>query len=280
MTQELFNRVCTLTIGGAEWSDLRVQFQISRTAKSKPSPATIRVDNLSQESRAAILRGTSLRLVAGYAGLAGQLFSGTIDEVRHQKTGPGWTTSLTASDGRQAWGRFVSRSWTSGTPYKQLVQELAGLMGLAVPASALAMVKGGTRGPAAMSGFAHREMDLLMAALDLQWSVQDGALQVVPPAGSTVERAILLSPGTGLVGSPEVIEFKACRVTGDYGKRRTVKRPAIKAISLLQAGYYPGRRIKLESAEHKGEFRIDRADHRGDTHGGEFYTELYLSEVL
>lgn len=280
LQHEYWDRLCIVSIGNAEWADLHVTFSVSRTASSKPSPATIRIDNLSKESRAAILRDTSVRLVAGYAGMAGQVFSGQVTEVRHQKTGPGWTTTVVAGDGRSAWRQYVSRSWTSGTPYKDLVQELAGQMGLAVSDSALQLVQGGSRGPVAMSGFAHREMDLLMASLGLQWSIQDGALQVVKPTGGTVQPAIVLGPRTGLVGSPEVLESKKTRVKGSDGVFRTVTRPTIKAISLLNPGYAPGRQVLLQSDQHRGHFRVDRVDHRGDTHGADFTSELYLSEVL
>lgn len=264
MTQPLFGWVCALTVGDQEFTDLRVSFEIKRTSRSKPNPAEIVVYGLSKTTREAISqRLTPVRLVAGYSGTAGQIFSGQIDSVEHGKDGATIMSTIHASDGRAAWQSYAAaKGWRSGTPWSEVVRELATSMGLAVPPSALAAVTGSARGTYAVQGYAWREMDLLIATLGLQWSIQDSALQVVQADKSTQESVVLLTPDSGLVGVPRFTDPKISRV----GKTRTLRRrSAVEIDSLLMPEFKPGRYLRIQSAVMTGDYRIDSVTHKGDS---------------
>ena len=273
----LFGRVVSLTVGDREFSDFRVQFAVKRTSRSKPNPAEITITGLSKATREAISqRLTPVRLVAGYSGTAGQIFSGQLDSVEIGREGTDWTTKIHASDGRGAWRSYTGNAWRGGTPWATVVQQLADSMGLAVPPSAVQAISGSARGPYTVSGYAWREMDLLMATLGLQWSIQDGALQVVQADKATDQSVVLLTPQSGLVGVVRFTDPKISRV----GKKRTLrKRSAIELDALLQPEFTPGRYVRIESAVCTGDYRIDSVDHHGDSHSGQLLSTLACSGI-
>lgn len=274
----LFQRVVTLTVGEREFSDLRVSFDIQRTSRSKPNPAEIRIYGLSKETREAISeRLTPVRLVAGYSGQAGQIFSGQLDSVQHGKDGPTIVTTIHASDGRAAWKSYAdAKGWRAGTPWQAVIKELATSMGLAVPPAALATITGAARGPYTVQGYAWREMDVLIAQLGLQWSIQDGSFQVVQADQATNESVVLLTPDSGLVGVPKFTDPKISRVGRNRTKRR---RSAVEIDALLQPEFTPGRQIRIESQTMTGDYRIDSVTHKGDSHMGQLMSTLACSGV-
>ena len=274
----LFGRVVTLTVGDREFSDLRVSFDIQRTSRSKPNPAKIVIYNLSKSTREAISeRLTPVRLVAGYGGQAGQIFSGQLDSAEHGKAGATIVSTIHASDGRGAWQSYATaKGWRGGTPWAEVVRELATSMGLEVGPASLAQVTGSARGTYAVQGYAWREMDLLIATLGLQWSIQDGALQVVQADKTTQESVVLLTPDSGLVGVPRFTDPKISRV----GRNRTRRvRSAVEVNALLQPEFKPGRYIRIESQTMTGDYRLDSVHHKGDSHQGPLISTLACSAV-
>lgn len=274
----LFQRVATLTVGEREFSDLRLTFSIQRTSRSKPNPAELRIYNLSKSTREAISqRLTPVRLVAGYSGRAGQIFSGQLDSAEHSRDGADIVTTLHASDGRAAWQQYaVAKGWRGGTPWAEIVRELAGSMGLEIGPASLATITGSARGTYAVQGYAWRDLDIIIAQLGLQWSIQDGALQVVQADKSTNEDVVLLTPDSGLVGVPRFTDPKISRV----GRNRTRRaRSAVEVDALLQAEFKPGRYVRIESQTMTGDYRIDSVTHKGDTHSGVFMSTLACSAI-
>lgn len=274
----LFQRIVTLTVGEREFSDLRVSFDIQRTSRSKPNPAEIRIYGLSKSTREAISeRLTPVRLVAGYTGQAGQIFSGQLDSAMHSKDGPTIVTTIHASDGRAAWKSYAdAKGWRAGTPWQEVVRQLATNMGLTVPPAALAAVTGSARGSYTVQGYAWREMDVLIATLGLQWSIQDGSLQIVQADKATQESVVLLSPDSGLVGVPRFTDPKISRVGRNRTKRR---RSAVELDALLQPEFTPGRYVRVESQTMTGDYRIDAVTHKGDSHMGQLLSTLALSGI-
>lgn len=261
---QLFGKVCTLVVGEREFSDFRVTYNIKRTSRSKPNPAEIAIYNLRADTRQAISeRLTPVRLIAGYQGTAGQIFGGQLDSALTQRIGPDWVTTIHASDGRAAWQSYAKATgWRAGTPWQSIVRDLAVSMGLAVPPASLAAISGASRGMYAVQGYAWRDMDLIMASLGLQWSIQDEALQVVQADKATQESVVYLTPQSGIVGNVRLTDPKISRV----GKTRTLRRrSAIELDALPQPEFKPGRWVRIQSMTCSGDYRIDSVEHKGDS---------------
>ena len=106
-----------------------------------------------------------------------------------------------------------------------------------------------------LSGLSRDHLDVLTRSNGLEWSVQDETLQIIPEGQGTSESLILLSPDSGLIGSPN----------------KTKK--GVEFISLIQPKLRPGRRVQVDSRLVKGIFKIRKVTHEGDSHEGDFLSK-------
>jgi hypothetical protein len=274
----LYGRVCVLTVGAQRWTDLRVTFKIEKSSSKHTNNAEIVIYNLSPTSRMGIVqRGTPVSLVAGYTDTAAIIYVGELVEPTHTRDGSDWTTKLVCRTGDAAWYRYTSRAYTGSVPRVQVLNDLAASMGYSVPTAGAALVSDhGVLGAGIVThGHVHEEMDYLLRPLGLEWSIQDGELQIVAMNTGTREPAVLLNATSGLIGTPEPQE--AYHFTATRGKPK-----GIKAKSLLQPAIRPGRLVKIESESATGVYVVNTATHIGDTHGNDWTTEFearYIGEA-
>lgn len=257
----LYQRHYRMTIGDLSWSDLRVAFEVERSLHRAPNTATFRLWNLGEASRGVASKaGTPLQLVAGYVDSADVLFSGEIKRswLRHEP--PDWITEIEARDGLTAWRAFCRRVYPRGAAVRAVVTALAGDMGLTLSPSTSALLMGVLPGPTVMAGRAEEELELVLRAAGYEWSIQDGALQVLRTGTADPRAPIGLSAETGMIGSPEVLEDGGATV-------RTLLQPRIR----------PGSIIDLTSRVRSGRHRAERVTHVGDSHGQDWTTEVEAS---
>lgn len=268
-----FNRVARLQMGTVIVTGLRVAFKVELTPQSEPNGAEISVWNLSEATRSKLVEASvPLILEAGHVDLEGQLFSGDIQPkgITSKREGTDWITTFTAADGAFAYRQArIQRSFAKGAKVGSVLETLAKSMGLGLGKSldklragdvegALTEFLGGTT----LSGSASQEMDRLTRSLGLEWSIQNGELQVLELGTTNGAQVVKLTPTTGLVGSPEV---------GDKG--------VVKAKALLEPSLRPGRGLRLESQLLNGDFVCRKVLHQGDTHGPTWYTEVEANRL-
>lgn len=272
---ELLNRQFSLSVGevGIATSrpvesginpSLRIVFKITKSTQPEPNTADIEVWNLAKESRA-LVDGTKVpvRLLVGYGTELFFLFGGDVLHAASQKQGVDWVTKLHLQDGGKKYrGSRINVSLAPGTPLADALQIAASAIGLPVGnlGTHLTNIRGGlekfSKG-LVLSGKAEEEFDKLAQASGYEWSIQDGQLQVLGPNELAPGQSVLLSPDSGLIGTPEV---------GDKG--------LLKARSLLQPGLTPGRLVVMDSNSVKGNYRIQKASYSGDSHGQDWYADI------
>ena len=268
----LFGRQWALTIGDRQWVDLRVTFEINRNLNKHPDPAQITVCNVAKQTRSSFAQGQQVRLVAGYGDAAGLIYAGTLTGITPQRDGPDYSVSLSCRDGDAAYRASVRQAYAVGAPVGIVAKNLAAAMGLTLGAGSLDALAGlTTRGALVHVGYAQEKLQQLLEPHGLRWCVVDGVISIVADDGATAEDAILLTPDTGLVGSPEPIADKVPPIGAKVRRLRLT--------SLLQPGFVPGRRVKLQSIEYSGVYRVDRLIHKGDTHGQDWYSVAECSVV-
>lgn len=260
----MFGRQAAITVHDRKITGLRMQFKVDKTSKPDPNTLDLTIYNLSADTRArlAATKRPQVIVEAGYQQTE-QLFKGDARTVYSVRQGPDWLTKVQCGDGERAYqfGR-TDESFAPGTKTDAVVKRLVSDMGVGV-GNALKKLKDGDFSGAmstfvngfTVSGNSADQFDRIMKSSGLDWSIQDGELQVLKPGTATDESAVLLTPDTGLVGSPEV---------GEDG--------VVKFTSLLQPGMRPGRKVQLKAAAMNGLFVLQRVTHQGDTHGLEWYT--------
>lgn len=259
----LYGRVWSVTIGppgqaGKKWTDLDIEFSVEKTGSSTPNKIELTLYNLSATSRGFVeKRKQAVIIEAGYDGNSGVIASGETDIITHVHEGADWQTKITAADGLTAYQAPVHAAMGPGTTEIEVLRKLAHRLGLK-----LGSITGLSDRPFShgrmLSGPARFELDAICRTRNLRWAIHDGALVVWPVGGATKPQteAVLLSPSSGLIGSPEKTE------------------KGWKLLSLLRHDLTPGDPIKVKSSDVDGIFAAEKVCHKGQSNGNDWYTEI------
>ncbi len=286
-------RRATLIVAGAgreglDLSRLRIQFKIGRSDAQSPNTAEIRVFNLAAPT-AHLIRDEFRRvtLQAGYEGNVGVIFDGLIKQARiGAENGTDSILTLNAADGDRAYNfGVVSTTLAAGsTPADHLRAAAAGMEphGVALgyvpdlPATKLARGK-------VIHGMARDHLRQATRSSGCTWSIQDGRVQVVPRTSFLPGTAVVLSSGTGLIGTPEQTDkgiTARCLLNPNLRVGGLVKIEADIAeadrSTTASSGSAPAAPAELSSS---GIYRLLAVDFVGDTFGSDWYADLTCLSV-
>lgn len=253
-------------------ADLRVQFSIVKTLGQHPNTCKITISNLAEATRASVQKKPlAIRLDAGYDGDLRRLFAGDLRWAASKQDGATWLTELTGGDGDRAYRYgFASRSFRAGTDVKTVLAEAAKSAGLRIPTS-IAEARELLDQVATGITLHEPSRDALTKILKpkgLDWSIQDGSLQVLRSGEARPGSALLVSVDTGMIGSPE------------YGApKKAGAAPVLSVTSLLYPEVSPGGTIEVFSRSVRGFFRVEQVKHDGDTHGDEWTTTIEATAI-
>jgi hypothetical protein len=264
---------------------MHIAFEVQRTIRSaQPGKATVRLWNLTRDRQSEIEQAESAQVIveAGYTGDRGaeQIFNGELFRargggsgfqqraIRSEQSATDIVTIVEARDGGgQIQGARIEQSFEPGVSVETVLRACATALGVGAGnidsvASIAQLVAGGSTYPegTVLSGSASRELTRILDGLDLRWSVQHGALQILRRGQPLQAQAIRLSPSTGLVGFPDV---------GTRGR--------VHATALLTPDLWPGRAVILESSRVEGRYVIQSTTFKGDSHGNEWHAEVELA---
>jgi len=215
--------------GDSQTPSLDLNFNITKDVKRTPNSLELNIYNLSENHRQQIESADPLRVVvrAGYMTADSALFFGDVHVAnsqrdrkrrrrirkKHQKDqavssfeGPDIVTRIEAQDGGRGYSSMeIQKSYAANTALITVLRDLIAAMGIGEGNLATAGVPTTiyTEGTT-VTGRAWRELDRLVRSAGLRWSVQDGALQLLRDQTPLRQTAIVLSPETGLIGSPAV----------------------------------------------------------------------------
>jgi hypothetical protein len=274
---DLFNREFSLNLGGvlirsnnpdnSSAPVLRVVFDIELNLVKDPNTIDLQIYNLKRDTRSRVAaKGTRTTFEAGYFGRTSIIFDGKIDFGSTRREGADWITEFQSTDGGDAARKArINEVLASGTTIEQALKVAAEKTNLGL-GNALEKIKAGNirgalksfSGGIVLSGKATEQLNKIVELTGFDWSIQQGQIQLLEPDGAIDPNlAIVLSPTTGLIGSPQ---------PGDEG--------IVAAKSLLIPDLLPGRRVEIRSAEVNGFHRIERVRFTGDTWGNDWYADI------
>lgn len=267
----------TVSATVTEIEQLRVSFKVSKALTKDPNTCEVKIYNLSASSRANLPgTGAKLLLRAGYQSTEEQIFIGDARTIESKREGADWITTIKCGDGERAvqFAR-VSASFGPGVPVADALRTIGKAAkidtgNLEKVAAGIPTSKQYTQGYAAHGNALH-ELEKALKFAGYELSIQDGALLVLKPGETTTEEVIELSESSGLIGSPAVAGGEK-----KEGKNKPASKPVLKAKSLLQGQLRCGRKVSLKSRAYNGLYRIVKVEHSGDTHGGDWYSNLEM----
>ena len=290
---QLYNRAFQLTIGpkngkGLQIRRLRVNFFVEKNLDKQPNSARIQVYNLSKDSRSFVEQKDNVVILeAGYGewvrrpqaveetfeGDLKTIFIGDIAKVRTERNGPDIITTIQCGDGEKAYSiAKVEASFSPGVKVDQVLSTILTSMKLG---------KGDVSGlngqdiyqqGVSLSGPSRDHLDLITRKQGVEWSIQDDKLQILRPNQSITQEAVLLTPATGLIGTP----FKDTIVNQNVleSKKGEEAKSGVEATSLLNAEIKPGRLIRIQSSFVTGDFKVKKVRHEGDNYGDSWYSMI------
>jgi hypothetical protein len=279
----LFGRRCTVQVGSlliqaGTGTGLDLSFTVKRGVKvtagqTKPQPNTCELTlvNLSPTHRKQLETSTTTSgsktvvpvvISAGYQGRQTQIFSGELRAATTQTDGPKVTTTLTTGDGDQALAqKRLTIHLGPGANAKQGIQTI--LTGLGIgqgnlnqaidllqsqPLAAQLFSLGVT-----LKGQAAELMTDFCRSSGLDWSIQNGALQLTQLGQPVAGQAILIDSDHGLIGSPSV----------DTTGLLSLKTEMIPNM-------FPGTKLSMNALQVTGGFRVLNVETKGDTFGNDW----------
>ena len=270
----LLGRKYRLTFGrpgtqGRVVTGLNVSFDIEKTTSSKANSATITVYNLNAESRAALEDPESvITLEAGYESQFGIVFTGNDLIVQTRKVGVDNETTIKSKDGgKQIAETHVNLDVPAGEGLEETVNKIVrhykDVTGRPVELKKLPRKKAARA--KALSKSAAKLLDELLAPEGYEWSIQDGEFRVTKITEGSEETVYILSPQSGLIGSPEKTRFRLPNMDKDSD--------GISFTCLLNPHITPLRRVQLASENIRGIYKITSVKYRGDFSGSDWYCE-------
>lgn len=268
---DLFAKSWQVSIGEIDISALDLTFQIKKSTKRSPNTCTVTVHNLSDSRREEIksARRPLVQVRAGYRDENSLLFVGNarrqFQEIQELDT----SLTVEARDkGNEYASARVSQSYAPGTRVVTVMADLVDALnidrGNLSEFNNLTLGHGGSTFPDGFvsQGQAHRVLSRLVRGAGLRWSAQNGALQLLRRGRPLQTQAVLLSPSSGLLGSP---------TREDKG--------LVTAVSLIQPGLDPGRRVQLESRFISGTYEVKAVQYDGDTAADTWDATLTLKPI-
>jgi hypothetical protein len=292
----LYRRRARLSVGppGGElkiWEGLRIVFNITKTIDAEPNKASIQIYNLNQDSRDRIQRKrdvVKLEIAYGNEPLE-EIFNGEIRFVDHRKQNADMMTAIESGDGDTPWSDIhLSETMGArnvGTSVSQVFARLKQIFNdemrnhfgtdPSIVADFDAIIDEITqeatsdisvifRKGISLRGEFGKVMDRMCERVGLNFFINNQTMYVLKQTATLNLEPILLTPETGLIGSP--------RKTEDGG---------LQVKSLIVPGLLVGREIVVESREVSGlrGWKITRLNLRGDTEGDD-WTATTDSELL
>lgn len=293
-----FIRAVTLLVEGASdalnLSEFRIVFEVSQSDYQTLNTMKATVYNLSDDTAQKIQKEyTKVTLQAGYQnGNIAVLFQGSIKQVKRGREDQTNTyIDIFAADG-DVWytNGAVNKTLAAGWQQEDVVKALASddvSIGDVKFASVLNPLPRGK----VMYGMNRIIMRKTMASSLSAWSIQGGKLTVSPITGYTDNEAVVINSATGMIGLPEQTE-DGLKVTCLLNPKIVIGTQIHIDQKSIQTGSIPNDPGFLSLPKDQldltnfypptssdGFYKVFVAEHRGDTRGNDYYTDLVLLSI-
>lgn len=275
-----------------------IEFEIKKDNSKDPNKGYITLYNLSDDTvnylDANQRESISVVLEAGFDGQNQMLFSGTVEFVQDKWDGHTRTTKMILGDAtNNLLTSKTARSYRKGTPLDTVLNDL--ISDLKLPSGKI--VKFGaetTQQAMAFSGSASSSLAKLAANTGSTFSVQDGAVYWTKQGKRLKQAVFEISAETGMHDSPtpqnpepakrrleKKAKTKKKKTTKPHQKTSAeIKEDAgLVVITALNGAILPESTVYVKSIKYTGFYKVVYLSHKGELEGGDWVTQLGLSET-
>ena len=270
----LFNRNYKLEIESKDTlttiTQLRIQFLCKKNRATTANELTVKVYNPNQDTiNQCLVSGGIVRLYAGYNDEIKLIAQSQITTATPIYEGVDIILNLECLDGVESIRKTkVSISFQAGSTVNQVLNALVEYLQIPLKVAPDVDLNKKFNNGYSFAGGVGTALDEVTDRAFAKWAMQDGTLLIIGQSGTTNTNAVLLTPDTGMIGTPMPIEDTVNSLeVGEIRRGWKVK-------SLLQGDINPADIIAIESRFVKGEFVIESVEHKGDTHSNEWFSEV------
>jgi len=274
-----FNRLIELQIGipgeiGTIIKDLRISFNVEKTDTESANKAEIQIYNLTDDTSNKIGKaGNFVIIKAGYIDEGiNNLFFGNVTYSLSKKTGTEKILQIQAVDGvNNIQDINITVTYNAGTTIQKIFNDMVLLYGLPLTNTNL-ILPGQYVNGYVFTGKVKDALSQVLGRLNLSWTIQNNQLVVIESDKAIERTGLLISPNTGLIGSPEILIDTDTEPTEEPPVKYKIK-------CLLFPQLFPGVEFKLQSEKVNGTFKIETAKFTGDNYEGDFVCELEAVQI-
>ena len=261
-------------IGGTSPYALHISFSVQKQELESSNTAKVQVWNLNKANLATLEeKDCYLTLKAGYGNTLPVILSGTVSHSNTKLDGADTLTEIEVVDGlaeiRDTW---VSISYAGKVNSKKIIDDIASQMGVTVTYSYNAECADIPNG-FSFVGQAKHTLSKACAVSGLEWSIQNGVLQVKKPGDVMSKEVYVISPETGLISIPERVQISS---SDQNGKNQV----GYDLVYLMNGAIGPGDYVQVDSKYLKGFFRVYSLEIDGDNLGGAWQCKARVLEVV
>ena len=274
-----FNRLIELQIGipgeiGIVIKDLRISFNVEKTDTESANKAEIQIYNLTDDTSNKIGKaGNFVIIKAGYIDEGiNNLFFGNVTYSLSKKAGTEKILQIQAVDGvNNIQDINITVTYNAGTTIQKIFNDMVLLYGLPLTNTNL-ILPGQYVNGYSFTGKVKDALSQVLGRLNLSWTIQNNQLVVIESDKAIERTGLLISPNTGLIGSPEILIDTDTEPTEEPPVKYKIK-------CLLFPQLFPGVEFKLQSEKVNGTFKIETAKFTGDNYEGDFICELEAVQI-
>lgn len=260
-------------IGGTSPYALHISFSVQKQELESSNTAKVQVWNLNKQNLATLeAENCFLLLKAGYGNTLPVILSGTVSHTSTRKDGSDMLTEIEVVDGlmevRDTW---VSMSYAGLVNTKKILDDTAAQMGLTVTYSYNATFADIPNG-FSFVGQAKNALSKACAVSGLEWSIQNGALQIKKPGDVMNREVYVIGPETGLIEIPERVQISS---SDDAGTPQM----GYDLVYLLNGAIGVGDYVQVQSKYLTGFFRVYSLEIDGDNLSGAWQCKARVLEV-
>lgn len=289
-----FIRKVTLIVAnasdGLDLSEFRIVFETTQSDTQTLNTMKARVYNLSDDTVKNIQKEyTDVTLQAGYeGGSQAVIFQGSIKQTKRGRENPTETfLDIFAADGDTFYiFGAVNKTLSAGWKQDEVVQSIADAAAVDLGTVKFASQLNPAPRGKVMYGMARDQLRKVSNSTQTFWSIQKGQITVIPITSYLDGQAVVLNSASGLIGLPEQTE-DGLSVTCLLNPKIEPGTQIQVDQEVIQRGSIPNDKIWLvndKSALDKvnffpplsddGFYKVFSAEHRGDTRGNEYYTDI------
>ena len=272
-------RAATLVIGSNKYDldGLDFSFDIPFEDSEEPPVATVKVTNLSANTRNNIKKNDPVVLNAGYVGDVGCILVGKVVGLKHKQNNVDWTTTLTVQPcAEEILGRLVNKTYTENMKASAMVRDLLNIFGVEVAKCELSIDVSYPRGRVCRGNLKQVLNEIIVLECKSRFITRTTGQVYITKAEDGINNGLLLTPATGLLRADEEqvpipIETDAnSQKTGEDRDEDTISRSCLLNYRIATAEV-----AKVQSSDLNGRFIVVKGKHSG-RRSGDWKTDMEL----